>query len=162
MRDIRSLETLHDKAKSSAEDIIYPLAERLGILNRTMKTPEIEIEFQFSKNRGVKESLSKQLRYGDNYSYLAKALINIDKLLENALLIENHSDKYKDSSRENEILEMVHVLLSAFKDGDQVIPVQFEVKKLSDTSNRLYITVTITKIEAGVLGSTPVKTKPAS
>ena len=35
--------------------------------------------------------------------------------------------------------------------------VQFEVKKLSDASNRLYITVTLTKIEAGVLGSTPGK-----
>ena len=86
-----------------------------------------------------------------------KALINSDKLLENALLIENHSDKYKDTSRENKNLEMVHVLLSAFKDGDHVIPVQFEVKKLSDASNRLYITVTLTKIEADVLGSTPGK-----
>lgn len=36
-----------------------------------------------------------------------------------------------------------------------MIPVQMEIKELTDTGNKLYLTVSMTKIEAGVKGSTP-------
>ena len=54
--------------------------------------------------------------------------------------------------RENHRLEKVSVLLGLFQEGDSFIPVQMEVKHASD-GNRLYMTVAMTKIEAGVLGS---------
>lgn len=34
--------------------------------------------------------MSKQLRYGGTYADFAKALVNLDGILENAVLIEQH------------------------------------------------------------------------
>ncbi len=150
---LEQLDNIPEKAKSKAEKIIIPLAEQLGILNKTMKTPEIDIDFVFSKNKGLKESLSKQLRYGGSYRDFANALINLDSILENAILIEVHKDKYEGTSRENRNLEAVYVLFGAFKEDKYIIPVQAEIKKVVGSGGRLYMTVAMTKIEAGVLGS---------
>lgn len=40
------------------------------------------------------------------------------------------------------------------RDGDNVIPVQFEVKQYVDDNNRLYLAVALTKVETGVMGNT--------
>ena len=150
--EIKSIEELHKKAKSKAERIIKPLAEKLGILNKSMKTPEVEIDFIFSKNKGLTESLSKQLRYGGSYADFAKAIINLDKVLENAILIEVHGEKFTDTFKADTNLDRVYVLFSAFKDGESIIPIQLEIKKLSHEGGRLYMTVAMTKIKADVLG----------
>ena len=151
---INNLAEFGEKAKSKAEKIIIPLARDLGILNRPMTAKDIDIEFIFSKGNGLDESLSKQLRYGGNYVDFAKTIINLDKVINSAVLIEKHGDKYKGTARENRNLEAVFVLVSAFKDGDYVIPVQLEIKKSSDVGGRLYLTVAMTKIEASVLEGT--------
>lgn len=151
--DVKNIESLPAKAKSKVEKIIRPLAEKLGILNRSLKSPAVEIEFKFSKNKGLKESLSKQLRYGGSYGDFAKALTNLDQILENAVLIEKHGDKYKGTTREDHRLESVSVLFGACRDGNQIIPVQMEIKKSSTNEGQLYVTVAMTKIEADVLGS---------
>lgn len=151
---INSLAELGDKAKSKAEKIIIPLAKDLGILNKSMSAADVDIEFIFSKGNGLQESLSKQLRYGGNYADFAKTIINLDKVINSAVLIEKHGDKYKGTSRENRNLEAVFVMVSAFRDGDYVIPIQLEIKKASDVGGRLYLTVAMTKIEASVLGGT--------
>lgn len=150
---IQSVESLPARAKSKVEKIIKPLAVKLGILNRTMKTPEVEVDFTFSTG-GLTESMHKQLRYGGSYADFAKTMINLDKVLENAVLIEKHGDKYAGTSRADRNLENVYVLFGAFRDGDNVIPVQMEIKKTSDYGSRLYMTVAMTKIEADVLGRT--------
>lgn len=157
-----ALDNIPEKAKSKAEKIIIPLAEQLGILNKTMKTPEVDIEFVLSKNKGLKESLSKQLRYGGSYRDFANALINLDSILENAILIEVHKDKYEGTSRENRNLEAVYVLFGAFKTDKYIIPVQSEIKKVIGSGGRLYMTVAMTKIEAGVLGSADNKNRARS
>lgn len=92
--------------------------------------------------------------YGGNYADFAKTIINLDKVINSSVLIEKHGDKYKGTSRENRNLEAVFVMVSAFRDGDYVIPVQLEIKKASDVGGRLYLTVAMTKIEASVLGGT--------
>ena len=142
--------SLIPRARTKAENVLIPLAERLGILNRNMKTPEVDIEFQFSKGKGLKESTHKQLHYGGSYADFAKALINIDAILENAVLIEMHPDKYKGTPRADQTLEGVSVLFGAFRDGKSVIPVQFEIKKSSSYGGRLHMYVTLAKIEADV------------
>lgn len=154
LASIHTLEQLNAKAKSKAEKVIRPLAESLGILNRSMKTPDVEIEFTFSKNKGLRESMSKQLRYGGTYADFAKALVNLDGILENAVLIEQHKDKYAGTVRENPYLNSVSVLVGVFRDGDSLIPTQIEIKDTADAGGTLYMTVTMTKIETGVLGST--------
>jgi len=160
--DLRSIEALPAKAKSKVEKIIRPLAEKLGILNRGLKTPDVEIEFQFSRNKGLKESLSKQLRYGGSYADFARALTNLDSILKNAVLIEKHGDKYKGTAREDRRLESVSVLLGICRDGETIIPVQMEIKESSINGGQLYVTVAMTKIEAGVLGSAVGKSQGRS
>ena len=154
LASIHTLEQLNAKAKSKAEKVIRPLAESLGILNRSMKTPDVEIDFTFSKNKGLRESMSKQLRYGGTYADFAKALVNLDGILENAVLIEQHKDKYAGTVRENPYLNSVSVLVGVFRDGDSLIPAQIEIKDTADAGGTLYMTVAMTKIETGVLGST--------
>ena len=141
-----------DRARSKAEKVLIPLAEKLGILNRTMTSPDVDIEFTFSKNKGLLESTQKQLRYGGSYQDFAKALIHIDQILQDAVLVEKHTDKYKGTAREDGSLQNVSVLFGAFRDGRFVIPVQFEIKKSSNYGGRLYMTVAMTKIRADVLG----------
>ena len=165
---IHTLEQLNAKAKSKAEKVIRPLAESLGILNRSMKTPDVEIDFTFSKNKGLRESMSKQLRYGGTYADFAKALVNLDGILENAVLIEQHKDKYAGTTRANNQLKSVSVLVGVFRDGDSLIPTQIEIKDTSNAGGILYMTVTMTKIEAGVMAGasaqrrTPPYVVPAS
>lgn len=168
LASIHTLEQLNAKAKSKAEKVIRPLAENLGILNRSMKTPDVEIEFTFSKNKGLRESMSKQLRYGGTYADFAKALVNLDGILENAVLIEQHKDKYAGTTRANNQLKSVSVLVGVFRDGDSLIPTQIEIKDTSNAGGILYMTVTMTKIEAGVMAGasaqrrTPPYVVPAS
>ena len=168
LASIHTLEQLNAKAKSKAEKVIRPLAESLGILNRSMKTPDVEIEFTFSKNNGLKESIKKQLLYGGTYADFAKALVNLDGILENAVLIEQHKDKYAGTVRENPYLNSVSVLVGVFRDGDSLIPTQIEIKDTSNAGGILYMTVTMTKIEAGVMAGasaqrrTPPYVVPAS
>lgn len=168
LASIHTLEQLNAKAKSKAEKVIRPLAESLGILNRSMKTPDVEIDFTFSKNKGLRESMSKQLRYGGTYADFAKALVNLDGILENAVLIEQHKDKYAGTTRANNQLKSVSVLVGVFRDGDSLIPTQIEIKDTSNAGGILYMTVTMTKIEAGVMAGasaqrrTPPYVVPAS
>ena len=98
--------------------------------------------------------MSKQLRYGGTYADFAKALVNLDGILENAVLIEQHKDKYAGTVRENPYLNSVSVLVGVFRDGDSLIPTQIEIKDTADAGGTLYMTVAMTKIETGVLGST--------
>ena len=168
LASIHTLEQLNAKAKSKAEKVIRPLAESLGILNWSMKTPDVEIDFTFSKNKGLRESMSKQLRYGGTYADFAKALVNLDGILENAVLIEQHKDKYAGTTRANNQLKSVSVLVGVFRDGDSLIPTQIEIKDTSNAGGILYMTVTMTKIEAGVMAGasaqrrTPPYVVPAS
>lgn len=67
-------------------------------------------------------------------------------------MIEKHSDKYKGTVREDPNLESTSVLFGAFRDGNYIIPVQFEIKKSSEHGGHLCVTVAMTKIEADVVG----------
>ena len=141
--------------KKDAEKVLIPFVTKsLSILNKEISTPALNFSFTFSKNNGLMESIEKQIRYGGDYESLAKAFINMDHILDSAVLIEVHSDKYKGTVRENEHLENVYVLLSAYKDGSRIVPVQLEIKKQNiKNANILYINVALTKIETDVLES---------
>lgn len=90
-------------------------------------------------------SLNYQTEYGGAYVSFAKALVNLDEILQNAVLIERHTDKYKGTIRESENLENVSVLLGMFWDGNELMPVQMEIKKTTDSGDHLYVTVTTKK-----------------
>lgn len=67
--------------------------------------------------------------------------MNIDKILEKASLVEAHGDKYSGTTRANEHLVNTAVLLRLFKDGSNMIPVQFKIKRMDDfAGGKLYLT----------------------
>ncbi len=149
--DISEIEKLPPKAKSQSEKIIIPMAERLGIFGKSLKTPDVDFEFVFSKNKGLVKSLNSQLYYGGTYSDFAKVIVNLDTVLKNAVLIEQHEDKYTSLEKN---IEAVYVLLSALKDGNTIIPIELEIKKFKKEGGRLYLNVAMEKIEADVMAST--------
>lgn len=72
----------------------------------------------------------------------------LPEIIDGAVQLESHEDKYAETKRADENLKEMHVLLGAFKDGDALVPVQLEIKEFypkAKTKNRLYVTVTMKK-----------------
>lgn len=112
-------------------------------------TPEMQFEFVFS-TRNLNESLNKQLNYGGGYSDFAKAVSQLEDVVNAAVLIEQHK-KYKGTFREDRNLRNTSVLVSAFEDSKNIIPIELEIKNSAIDGGRLYMTVVMTKIEADVV-----------
>ena len=113
----------------------------LGIHNVNYKNSNIDFDFGFSK-KNLDVSLHHQSEYGGNYADYVEMLTCLDKLVENAELIEVHKN-YKD----NEQLKRTFVLMSALSGKDGIYPVQFEVKEFYSSTKKLYLTAVLTKIK---------------
>lgn len=126
----------------------------LGIHNVNYKNSNIDFDFGFSK-KNLDVSLHHQGEYGGNYADYAVMLTCLDNLVENSELIEVHKN-YK----RNENLKKTYVLISAFSDKSNVVPVQLEVKNFENQPNGLYLNVVLSKIKESavmtesLLGST--------
>lgn len=144
------IERMQKTYKSEADKYLKTLGDKLGVFGDYQSGG---IEFKYSRS-SMGESIHKQNeRTADFYSF-AKMLYSFDSVVKNAKLIESHSDKYAGTDRSDSNLENVYVLLSAFKDGDYVIPVELQVKEFKDgTKNKLYLTVTLQKIEADLMAA---------
>ncbi len=147
-------EDLKNNIKSKVEKTLLKKFRELGFLKKYSSTAIGDIEFEFTGG-GVRKSLnSQETSYGGTKADFAKASANLQKLLDNAILVETHTDKGMGTDKENPQLKQVYVLLSVMRDGDSIIPVQFEVKQYVDNNNRLYLAVALTKIETGVMDDT--------
>ena len=118
------------------------LGEKFGVFKEYVLEKE-NIKFSFSKNN-FDESQNKQKSDLEGY---AKMLTSTDDIVENAVLIEVHKDKYKGTIREDKTLLQTDVFLSAFSDGEDIVPVKMEVKEFKDKNNSLYVLVTLEKIK---------------
>lgn len=156
-----SFEYLENNIKSIIEKPLINKLRELGYL-RKYRTSVIDVDFEFTGG-GLRKSLNSQIMdYGGSFADLAKVVLNLQMLLDNSILLEIHSDKGKGTSRENPQLIQTYVLLGAFREGNVIKPVQFEVKQYVDNSNRLYLAVALTKIETGVMGNTILDENQAS
>jgi len=152
---------LEKNRKSIVEKPLLQKMKALGFL-RNYNTDSIDIGFEFTGG-GLRKSMNSQVAdYGGNLGDLAKVVMNLQPLLDSAVLIEVHPDKAKGTAKENAQLLQTYVLLSAYAEGNTVTPVQFEVKQYVDDQNRLYLAVAMTKIETGVLGDTILDQRQAS
>ena len=120
------------------------------------------MEFEFTVKGYNKSIHSQEHFYGGNLGDFAKVALNMQKLLDKSVLLDIHSDKAKGTARENSQLARTYVLFSAFRDGEYIKPVQFEVKQYVDNNNRLYVAVALTKIETGVKENTILDNNRAS
>ena len=144
-------EFLENSIKSKAEKHLIEKIKSLGLLKK-YNSKDITPQFDFTM-KGLRKSLHSQISYGGTFSDFGKAIVNLPKLLDNAVLIETHTDKAVGTVRENPQLKQVYVMVSVLRDGENFIPVQFEVKQYVDDANRLYLAVALTKIETGVMGN---------
>ncbi len=110
----------------------------------------IDFPFTFT-NKNLGKSLHHQLYYGGTYQDYVKAMSCFDEIVENAIPIETHNDKKSGTTKAENDLKQVYVLLSAFTDGETISPVQLEIKEYEYRRQKLYLTVMLTKITPGVV-----------
>ena len=142
---------LKGKYVTEARALLSELARQCGDFQSDLRNADIDLTFAYS-NKSLKESVNKQSKRGGGAETFGKMLTVLPQICENAVEIEAHTDRYTGTAREDGNLKEMHVLLGAFADGTETIPVQLEVKEYipeSKLSNKLYVTVTI-KNEAGV------------
>ena len=136
------IEAYKNFSTKEAKKPIRRIAEMLGIHNVNYKNSNIEFDFGFSK-KNLDVSLHHQSEYGGNYADYVEMLTCLDKLVENAELIEIHKN-YKN----NEYLKNTFVLISAINNDGNIAPVQLEVKEYDKgQSNSLYLNVVLSKIK---------------
>lgn len=153
---------LENNIKSIVEKPLKEKLRQIGVIGKKYKLSDVDLKFEFT-GKGLNKSLNSQtMDYGGNFGDFAKVALNIQKLLDKSVLLDIHSDKAKGTARENPRLERTYVLFSAFRDGEYIKPVQFEVKQYVDNNNRLYVAVALTKIETGVMGNTILDNNQAS
>lgn len=143
-----STEQEEDLRKRFGNDLtkyIAKIGEKLGVY-KTYGNKEISGKIVFSK-RSIRKSANEQFSRKRTSSELSKMLTQFDGIVENAVLIEKHTDKYIETIREDPTLKRVYVLLSAYYDNG-IVPVQIEVKEYTDKENKLYMAVTLNKISA--------------
>lgn len=144
--EVRALE---DKVKRNVRKSVKKLVEKFGVIKHYSNS-NANIEFNFSKN-GASESINKQGERSGDFLSMGKMFASFDSIVESAVPIEIHGDKYKGTIREDPGLKRVYVLVSAYYDNG-IVPVQLEVKEFSvDRESQLYVAVTAKKIEADVI-----------
>ncbi|MBQ8648348.1 MAG: hypothetical protein IJ484_09410, partial [Oscillospiraceae bacterium] len=123
---------------------------------RNYSNNDVEVEFRFTQSGGFKESFSKQAARGGSTRDFAKMAASLDTITKNAVLVEAHTDVYEETERENEYLKQADVLLSAYRDGNKVVPVELLVKEYTNqTTGKLYMAVTMKKAAAEIVTGFP-------
>ena len=140
-------ERLARSTRRDARRYVKTLYEKFGLGKRYVNRAA-EVEFEFSW-RGFEESVNKQTARNADYASFGRMLASLDRIIENAIPLEIHGDKYQGTRREDPDLQRVYVLVSAYQDGG-IVPVQLEIKEFVEKDNELYVAVTLNKIEAGV------------
>ncbi len=146
-------DSLEKNRKSIVEKPLIKKLKDLGFL-KSYETDGIDVSFEFT-GTGLRKSMNSQVSdYGGSLADLTKVVLNLQELLDNAVLMEIHRNK---KNEKNSMLMQVYVLLSAYREGGYITPVQFEIKQNMDEKNRLYLAVALTKIETSVMGDTAPK-----
>lgn len=149
-----NLEDYNTRKKSSVEKGIKKLAATLGITNVDLENSWIDFPFSFTnKNLGI--SIHHQLDYGGTYQDYVKAMSCFDEIVENAVPIETHRDKKAGTSKADPDLKQVYVMMSAFREGKTVTPVQIEIKEYAYRGGKLYLYVALTKTTSEVVENGP-------
>ena len=147
--EIRRLEGMY---VSRAGTIFKRIAEKCGVF-RTYRNEDVDIEFNYTR-RGFNESKHKQQERGGTAEDFGKMLTALPQIIDGAVEIKANTDRYAGTRRADPQLKEMHVLLGALRDGTDVIPVQLEIKEYlpeSRQANKLYVSVTLTTKEAGIM-----------
>ena len=132
--------------RSKAETVMRTMARRLGLINgegtqaALLRNKHLTIEAQFS-GQALHESLVKQKGSLGN---IAALLPVFKQTYENAVPVLVQGDRYLYAVNEKTTVDSFAYLLGAFKYGEKIIPVQFELKQFAgEQENRIYVVATI-------------------
>ena len=132
--------------RSDAEGVMRKMARRLGLINgegtqaALLRNKHLTIEAQFS-GQALHESLVKQKSSLGN---IAALLPVFKQTYENAVPVLVQGDRYLYAVNEKTTVDSFAYLLGAFKYGEKIIPVQFELKQFAgEQENRIYVVATI-------------------
>ena len=149
LESVSSWDDINKLFGSEKRTLIQKIASEFGVF-KGYKNEDINISFEFSNNN-YRESYGKQKRDFENF---AKMFSVFDSVVENAIGIEIHK---REDYKPDATLKNVYVLISAFEDGDFIVPVKLEVKEFKDKQNTLYVAIslqTIKKTEVSKQGTT--------
>ena len=119
--------------------LIKALATQFGVFKKYDST-DIGLDFVFSRNN-FDESFNKQRH---QYEKFAKMFSCFDEIIENSIGIEVHK---RENYKEDPTLANMYVLVSAFKEGDDIVPVKLEIKEFKDKENALYVAIALESIK---------------
>ncbi len=131
---------------TDANRIGRALANEFGAI-RVYENSDVELEFEYTNNNVV-ESMNKQRgRYDDYIKFLTIA----EQVIENAKGLECHTDRYSGTPRADITNVGDFILIGAYEDEDGIVPVKLLVKQFTDKPNKLYVAITVNKIEAEIV-----------
>ncbi len=103
---------------------------------------DVRLSFSFSKGN-MGESTAKQHK---NYKDFAKLFSCFDDVIDAAIGIEVHN-RNEEGYKPDPTLKDAYVLVSAFEDGDYIIPVKLEIKEFFDKDNTLHVAVALERMK---------------
>ena len=140
MPEISSWDDINKRLGKDKRTLIQKLTKEFGVFDKEYFNEDIELSFEFSGNN-FRESYNKQ---GHNYIEFAKMFSVFDQVIESAVGIEIHN---RTDYKPDPTLKNVFVLISAYQDGDYIVPVKLEVKQFKDKQNSLYVAISLKKIK---------------
>ena len=121
-------------------NLIQKIAYEFGVLDKEYRNTDVELNFKFSNNN-FRESYNKQ---GRNYVAFAKMFSVFDEIINRAIGIETHN---RNDYKQDVTLDKVFVLVSAYQEGENIVPVKLEVKKFKDKTSSLYVAISLSAIK---------------
>lgn len=148
---IKSWEDIDELFGKQKREIIHKVANEFGVF-KYYTNEDVSLTFEFTNNN-FRETYGKQKR---NFKSFAKMFSVFEQVIENAIGVEVHN-RNEEGYKPDVTLKNVYVLLSAFKDGNSIVPVKLAVKEFKDKSNKLYVAIaleTTKKTEVSKQGNT--------
>ncbi|MBQ8415675.1 MAG: hypothetical protein IJX13_02055, partial [Clostridia bacterium] len=136
---ISSWEEINRYFGSEKRKLIQKIALEFGVF-KDYKNEDIDLSFEFSNNN-FRESYGKQ-KY--RFEQFAKMFSVFDQVIHAAIGIEVHK---REDYKPDITLKHAYVLISAFQDGEWIIPVKLEIKEFADKANSLYVAVSLDGIK---------------
>ncbi len=138
---IQSWEDIDKIVGKEKSSLIKKIATEFNVF-KEYNNIEFDVSFNFSR-RNYEESYGKQKH---NFTDFAKMFTVFDEVVNNAIGVEVHN-KNKEGYKVDPTLKNVYVLVSAFQDGECIIPVKLEIKEFNDKQNTLYVAISLNKIK---------------
>ena len=140
-QEINRFKNITDKKIADKE--LKNLANKYGIINKTLKNNYMQDKKVLFSNRNMHESVSKQ---DGGYINMAALIPVFEETFKTAVPFSVQGDRYYQIVDDREKLETFAELMGAFRYGDNIVPVKFDVKHAKgEGSDVLYVVATINK-----------------